>query len=552
MPSRVLGVDVIADAKGFKKALGEADRSTRTFGISLRSLAKGGIVAAAAIGATGLVAGLKSSIGAAKDAEAAQARLRAALDNANVSFRKHGEAIQDAIDKTSKLAAFDDEDLSDSFAKLIRVTGNVEKATKGMGLAADIARARNISLEAATRLVERAQAGNANAFSRIGIKLKENQTATDALRIATERFGGSAEKYGKTAAGAQERLGVAFENLQEKIGQKLLPVAVKLSEWLLELIETVEREWPKWEKTIKDGVETAQRVFEDIRPVLEAFAKQIENIVKLVAAIFRGDWSEAWEKFKDVIAGAVTFWVRVFQEYLEKFKAAAKRLGEAVVNGVKDGLKGIVGEAWNLVLGIRDKITERLEAIKGWGEDVGIRIKNGVLAALGGIAGATWEVVKDIGAFYVDKYATILGWGKKIGTGIKDGIVDGLKGLTGLLLAAIKEAVNAMIRLINSVRIPGFSIDPLGKLGPTIKFGGWGGFNIPELAKGGIVTRPTLAMIGDGGPEAVVPLNRAGGMNGPMIVQLVLDGRVLAEQMIDHNRNAAQRFSLRNARSAYA
>ena len=31
------------------------------------------------------------------------------------------------------------------------------------------------------------------------------------------------------------------------------------------------------------------------------------------------------------------------------------------------------------------------------------------------------------------------------------------------------------------------------------------------LAKGGIVTGPTLAMIGEAGPEAVVPLGRGGG-----------------------------------------
>ena len=41
------------------------------------------------------------------------------------------------------------------------------------------------------------------------------------------------------------------------------------------------------------------------------------------------------------------------------------------------------------------------------------------------------------------------------------------------------------------------------------------GFDVPDipmLAQGGIVTGPTLAMIGERGPEAVIPLNRAGGM----------------------------------------
>ena len=44
----------------------------------------------------------------------------------------------------------------------------------------------------------------------------------------------------------------------------------------------------------------------------------------------------------------------------------------------------------------------------------------------------------------------------------------------------------------------------------------FGGINIPGFAKGGIVTRPTLAMIGENGPEAVVPLSgpNAGNFGG--------------------------------------
>jgi hypothetical protein len=37
---------------------------------------------------------------------------------------------------------------------------------------------------------------------------------------------------------------------------------------------------------------------------------------------------------------------------------------------------------------------------------------------------------------------------------------------------------------------------------------------IPALAEGGIVNAPTLALIGEAGPEAVIPLDRMGGMGG--------------------------------------
>jgi hypothetical protein len=60
----------------------------------------------------------------------------------------------------------------------------------------------------------------------------------------------------------------------------------------------------------------------------------------------------------------------------------------------------------------------------------------------------------------------------------------------------------------------------------------WGGFSvgmpqipeIPSLAKGGIVRSPTLAMLGESGPEAVVPLGR-GGSTG-MTVNLVINGDI--------------------------
>ena len=50
------------------------------------------------------------------------------------------------------------------------------------------------------------------------------------------------------------------------------------------------------------------------------------------------------------------------------------------------------------------------------------------------------------------------------------------------------------------------------------KIGGKGfSLNIPEipsLAAGGIVTKPTLALIGENGPEAVVPLGSRGASGG--------------------------------------
>jgi tape measure domain-containing protein len=41
---------------------------------------------------------------------------------------------------------------------------------------------------------------------------------------------------------------------------------------------------------------------------------------------------------------------------------------------------------------------------------------------------------------------------------------------------------------------------------------------IPKMAAGGVVTGPTLAMVGEAGPEAIVPLDRAGGLGNQITV----------------------------------
>jgi hypothetical protein len=93
------------------------------------------------------------------------------------------------------------------------------------------------------------------------------------------------------------------------------------------------------------------------------------------------------------------------------------------------------------------------------------------------------------------------------------GSIDLIKGYFSTLLGFYKGIFNGIASLWNNT---------IGKL--SFKVPGWvpgfggKGFdvpNIPMLAEGGIVTKPTLAMIGEGGqPEAVIPLSKLGNMGG--------------------------------------
>jgi SLT domain-containing protein len=87
---------------------------------------------------------------------------------------------------------------------------------------------------------------------------------------------------------------------------------------------------------------------------------------------------------------------------------------------------------------------------------------------------------------------------------------------------------------------------PLGVVGPMDDYGVAAhiheGFH--AFAKGGIVTRPTFGLIGEAGPEAVIPLNRM----GAPAVNIYVAGTVVSEnQLVDAVYRGLVRKSGRNA-----
>ncbi len=78
------------------------------------------------------------------------------------------------------------------------------------------------------------------------------------------------------------------------------------------------------------------------------------------------------------------------------------------------------------------------------------------------------------------------------------------EGFTNGIINPVRKAISLIQDLIELIgKIPGVS-----SIGNFIS-----GINIPGFADGGIVTKPTLAMVGEKGPEAIVPLGKglAGG-----------------------------------------
>ena len=119
--------------------------------------------------------------------------------------------------------------------------------------------------------------------------------------------------------------------------------------------------------------------------------------------------------------------------------------------------------------------------------------------------------------------------------------VDLIKGYLNFVLDFYKGIFNGIADAWNNT---------IGKL--SFKVPDWvpgiggKGFDVPDLprlADGGVVTSPTVALIGEAGPEAVVPLSRMGGMGG---ITVNVTATVADERLGDIIVNALRQYNRRN------
>ena len=185
----------------------------------------------------------------------------------------------------------------------------------------------------------------------------------------------------------------------------------------------------------------------------------IAGIALLIAFIIR-----YWEEIKDIVSGALTW---LFEAGAFLFYSAVAGLGALV-----GGLIGIITGAIGIVLGL-----------------------------IAGVINALFEVGKSFYNDVIKGGTSLIDWFISIPGTIADGFIAGFKaifnGVTGIYN---KFAEKMKFDIPDWVPVVG---------GKEFKLP-----LIPQLAKGGIVTGPTLAMIGEDGPEAVVPLNRKNNPTG--------------------------------------
>ena len=114
-----------------------------------------------------------------------------------------------------------------------------------------------------------------------------------------------------------------------------------------------------------------------------------------------------------------------------------------------------------------------------------------------------------------------------------------------------KQGANAMQSALDGIKPPKLTIPteiepPANMPDPRWRYATGGSpsgtATIPALGTGGIVRRPTIALIGEKGPEAVVPL--PGDIGGDVTTSIYLDGEVIARSTTKRQPNVLRAYGV--------
>ncbi|MDP4179335.1 MAG: hypothetical protein Q8900_13510, partial [Bacillota bacterium] len=284
-------------------------------------------------------------------------------------------------------------------------------------------------------------------------------------------------------------------------------------------------------KEILKGLDNLKKDFDDIGKWIKDNKGAIETMAALV-----GSFAVAW--------GLVTLAVNLSDIAMGIGEGVVYAFG-AAIDFLTDPITLVIAAVallvfgiyelcthWNTVKAVAIEVWDKIKAVfmgfvdwiknvfsTDWSKSFGFlgEIMNGIIATVKDVWHSVTEIFKGVIDFVTGAFS---GNWSKAWNGIKEifgGIFDQLsslaKGPLNIVIAIINDAIDG----INSL------IDKLDKVHiklPDLLGGGELGFNIPDLGKlpylatGGIIDQPTLAMVGERGKEAVMPLeNNTGWIN---------------------------------------
>lgn len=284
-----------------------------------------------------------------------------------------------------------------------------------------------------------------------------------------------------------------YETNVEQITDNLTQKWIDLGEDMRKSLDNPEmykQAYGNWSMFVKGLVEVGLGLWDVITGIIEV----IGGLAEIIVGLFTGDLDKIKEGWDWLVKGLID----IVSGLIETFAGLFHMLLGIIVGialDIWDGIKqlcSIVGE-W-----IYEHV---IKPVGDFFSDLWNGIKEGV--------GNTVQWVKDkfysIVNFFSNLISKIVGLFKNIGTKVGEVIGRAFKTVINGVLKAIENILNFPIKAINKLittinKIPGINLNKLDT------------FNLPRLARGGIVNNPGRgvpiggAIAGEAGREAVLPI----------------------------------------------
>ena len=241
------------------------------------------------------------------------------------------------------------------------------------------------------------------------------------------------------------------------------------------------------------------------------------GLIAALAAGFRFAFDNV-EVFRNFVENTVGFLKNLFSSFVAFFKGDGFQQGFSnAIDFVVDKFlrlqvffQGIVNVITGLLTGDVSLAVDGFKAIfngffgffKGSWDFIGV-LKDVIIEGLGRVKDFVAPKLKEFGKGLLETISTVL----KTSAGV---VFEGVKFVFNKVIDKINDFINSLNSGLG-FSFFGIDIDP-----PDLP-------NIPRLARGGIVSQPTTALIGERGPEAVIPLSRAGGNLGQTNINVTVN-----------------------------
>jgi phage gpG-like protein len=238
--SLVLNVEILGEFKKLTAATQGAGKQLKTMGDRSKKISQGIRRAFATIGVglsfAAITKGFKETTKAAQTEIKGREQLTLAIRNNSEATEEQIKGIHEYIAATEIASAISDDELRPAFANLVRATGDVTKAQELMTVALDVSAGTGKSLDVVTQAMSRALNGSTTALNRLVPALKNSKNPMKDLASA---FKGANDEAAKQKT--WERFSIILGNIQEMIGEILLPILDKFASWFQEAYPKVQQ-----------------------------------------------------------------------------------------------------------------------------------------------------------------------------------------------------------------------------------------------------------------------------------------------------------------------